>query len=126
MKQQEWIAFLEHLDRTLAADVTRIHIVCDNARPHTGKKVRTWLTQHPRFVSHFTPAHCSWMNQVEQWFGLLQRKGWRIADFASLDGRRTKLYAFIKEWNQSAHPFQWTSKSVAQVMAYVEAHEVAA
>lgn len=125
-RQQELIAFLEHLDRTIAADITRIHIVCDNARPHTGKKVRAWLAEHPRFVFHFTPVHCSWMNQVEQWFGLVQRKRLRIADFASLNDLRAKLYAFIKEWNQSAHPFQWTSKSVAKVMAYVEAREVAA
>jgi transposase len=30
--------------------------------------VRKWVAKHSRFVFHFTPVHCSWMNQVEQWF----------------------------------------------------------
>jgi transposase len=39
--------------------------VCDNVSTHHGKEVRTWLAKHPRIVMHFTPVHCSWMNQVE-------------------------------------------------------------
>jgi transposase len=52
---------------------------------HKGKQVRDWLATHPRFVCHFVPVHCSWMNQVEQWFSILQRKRLRISDFSSLD-----------------------------------------
>lgn len=125
-RQLELIDFLEQLDQLVPASIRRIHIVCDNARIHTGKKLRAWLAEHPRFVFHFTPVHCSWMNQVEQWFGILQRKRLRIADFAGLDDLRDKLYAFITEWNQYAHPFQWTSKSVAKVMAYAESRKIAA
>jgi hypothetical protein len=33
---------------------------------------------------HFTPVHCSWMNQVEQWFSILQRKRLRAPNFADL------------------------------------------
>jgi hypothetical protein len=41
----------------------------------------------------------------------------RIADFASKDHLRAKLEQFICEWNQQAHPFNWSTKSVAKVMA---------
>lgn len=57
------------------------------------------------------------MNQVEQWFGILQRKRLRIADFADKKVLAERLQAFIAEWNAYAHPFNWTSNSVAKVMA---------
>jgi hypothetical protein len=57
------------------------------------------------------------MNQVEQWFSILQRKRLRIADFASKEHLHAKLSQFICEWNQHAHPFNWSTKSVAKVMA---------
>jgi transposase len=116
-RQQEFIAFLEYLDITLPAEVKMIHLVCDNARAHTGKQVRAWLQAQPRFVLHLTPVHCSWLNQVEQWFSILQRKRLRIVDFASKADLEAKLLQFIAEWNAVAHPFNWTTKSVAKVMA---------
>jgi transposase len=118
-RQREFIAFLEHLDAELPATITTIHLVCDNARAHHGQQVREWLTSHPRFVVHFTPVHCSWLNQVEQWFSILQRKRLRITDFASTADLEAKLEQCIAEWNAVAHPFNWTTKSVAKVMADV-------
>ncbi len=116
-RQEEFIGFLEYLDREIPAHITTIHIVLDNLRMHKGKKVQAWLEKHPRFVFHFPPVHCSWMNQVEQWFSILQRKRLRIADFADKKALAERLQAFITEWNAHAHPFNWTSKSVAKVMA---------
>jgi hypothetical protein len=57
------------------------------------------------------------MTQVEQWFGILQRKRLRIADFESKEQRRGKIGQFIVEWHQQAHPFNWSTTSVAKVMA---------
>lgn len=116
-RQREFIAFLESLDAVIPATIKTIHIVCDNARAHHGQEVRRWLTLYPRFVIHFTPVHCSWLNQVEQWFSILQRKRLRIVDFASLADLQAKLEQFIVEWNELAHPCNWTTKSVAKVMA---------
>jgi len=116
-RQSEFIAFLEHLEREIPAPIRTIHLVCDNLKVHSGKKVREWLAGHSRFQFHFTPVHCSWMNQIEQWFSILQRKRFRIADFASRDHLREKVGQFIEEWNGHAHPFNWSSKSVAGVMA---------
>ena len=55
------------------------------------KRSASGLAKHPRFVFHFTPVHCSWMNQVEQWFSILQRKRFRIVDFESKDHLRAKI-----------------------------------
>ena len=81
-RQAEFIEFLERLDREIPAEVTEVHLVMDNLRMHTGKQVQAWLARHPRFKFHHPPVHCSWMNQVEQWFSILQRKRLAIADFA--------------------------------------------
>ena len=119
-RQGEFIAFLEHVDREVAPGITTIHVVLDNVRMHKGKQVQAWLAKHPRFVFHFPPVHCSWMNQVEQWFSILQRKRLQIADFADKQHLAERLMAFVAEWNTHAHPFRWSTKSVAKVMAKCE------
>ena len=119
-RQVEFIAFLEMLEREIDAQVTVIHVVLDNLRMHKGKQVQAWLAKHPRFVFHHPPVHCSWMNQVEQWFSILQRKRLCIADFADKAELAERLQAFIREWNEVAHPFAWSTKSVAKIMAKCE------
>jgi len=116
-RQKEFMAFLEYLDARIPGNIKTIHVICDNVPTHHGKKVRAWRAKHPRFQFHFTPVHCSWMNQVEQWFSILQRKRFRIADFESKADLKVKLEQFIEEWNEVAHPFNWKRKSVAKVMA---------
>jgi transposase len=116
-RQQEFLTFLAQLDREIAPHIKTIHLVCDHGSTHHGTAVRKWVAKHSRFIFHFTPVHCSWMNQVEQWFSILQRKRLRIADFASKEHLHAKLSQFICEWNQQAHPFNWSTKSVAKVMA---------
>jgi transposase len=116
-RQKEFIEFLEILDREIPPEITTIHIVLDNLRMHKGKQVQAWLAQHPRFVFHHPPVHCSWMNQVEQWFSILQRKRLAIADFADKAHLAERLQAYIKEWNDFAHPFHWSTKSVTKIMA---------
>ena len=124
-RQEEFIAFLEMLDRAFGPEITAIHVVLDNLRMHKGKKVQAWLAKHPRFVFHHPPVHCSWMNQVEQWFSILQRKRLAIVDFASKAELAEKLQQFIAQWNEQAHPFNWTKKSVAKVMAKCQLVSVA-
>ena len=97
--------------------MTTIHLVLDNRRLPTGKHVQAWLAPHRRFVFPHPPVHCSWMNQVEQWFGILKRKRLRIAAFPRKEHRAERLRAFISVWNEIAHPFNWTTTSVAKVMA---------
>jgi len=119
-RQIELISFLDYLNGLIPDHIATIHIVCDNLRVHKGKEVTKWLSGHPRFVFHFTPVHCSWMNQVEQWFSILQRKRFKVPNFASIEDLRDKIDLYIEQWNHRAHPFKWTTKSVAKVMAYAE------
>ena len=70
---------------------------------------------------HFTPVHCSWLNQVEQWFSIIQRKRLNIPNFPDLKKLEERILAFIAEWNAFAHPFSWTHKSFAKILAKVEA-----
>jgi transposase len=119
-RQVEFIAFLEDLERQIPRRVRTIHVVLDNVSTHKGKQVQAWLRQHPRFVFHHPPVHGSWMNQVEQWFSILQRKRLAFSDFADKAQLSKRLMEFIAEWNQVAHPFNWSTKSVAKVMAKCE------
>ena len=50
----------------------------------------------------------------------MQRKRLTIADFADKADLERKLTLFIEQWNEHTHPFNWTSKSVAKVMAKCE------
>jgi transposase len=120
-RQQEFIELLEAIDAQARESVRAIQVVCDNASIHKGKLVRTWLARHPRFHMKFTPVHCSWMNQVEQWFSILQRKRLTAPNFADLTVLEERVLAFIEEWNEHAHPFNWTTKSFDKVIAKIDA-----
>jgi hypothetical protein len=121
-RQVEFIPFLEMLDAEFPPSVTTIHIVLDNVRMHKGKLVQAWLAKNPRFKFHFPPVHCSWMNQVEQWFSIIQKKRLGLADFGSKEILREKILQYIAHYNEHAHPFNWTTKSVAKVMAQCDAN----
>lgn len=60
-------------------------------------------------VFHYTPKHCSWMNQIEIWFGILMKKVIARGNFNSKDNLKTKVLAFIDYFNRTmAKPFKWT------------------
>ncbi|MEZ5477307.1 MAG: transposase [Thiolinea sp.] len=60
-----------------------------------------------RFV--FTPKHCSWLNQVEIWFGIVSRKLLKRGSFTSKENLNQRIRAFIEHFNRYlAKPFQWT------------------
>ena len=124
-RQVEYPTLLEHLDPSLPASITTIHLLADNVSVHHGKLVRQGLVTHPRFVAHFTPVHCSGMNPVEQWFGILRRKRLRSPNFADLGALQRAVVQFIGEWNQIAHPFRWTAHSFDKLLAKIDAALVA-
>ena len=120
-RQAEYLALPEQLDRAIPTSMTTTHLLADNVSVHHGKLVQQWLAAHPRFVAHFTPVHCSWMNPVEQWFGILRRKRLRSPNFADLAALQRAILAFIAEWNEIAHPFRWTTASFDKILAKVDA-----
>ena len=47
----------------------------------------------------YTPKHCSWLNQIENWFGLLEKKVIKRGSFISTDDLKNKIVAFIQYYN---------------------------
>ena len=67
-----------------------------------------------RIVFHFTPKHCSWLNQVEIWFSILVRKLLRRASFTSQAKLKKRILEFIDYFNRTmAKPFKWTYQGKA-------------
>lgn len=124
-RQDEFIELLETIDRETPNSVTLIHLLCDNVSIHRGKRVQAWLAARPRFRMHHTPVHCSWMNQVEEWFSIMQRKRMRAPNFADLRDLEGKILAFIREWNGIAHPFKWSPKSFDKILGREPRREAA-
>jgi transposase len=120
-RQVEYLTLLEHLNQAIPASVTTIHLLADNVSVHHGTLVRQWLATHPRFVAQFTPVHCSWMNPVEQWFGILRRKRLRSPNFTDLAALQRAIHQFIAAWNEIAHPFRWTAQSFEKILAKIDA-----
>lgn len=57
----------------------------------------------------FTPRHCSWLNQIEMWFGTLRAKVTRWMSFDSLDTLQIAIESFIDYYNETmAKPYDWT------------------
>jgi len=91
-----------------------IHVIWDNLNIHYDGKDDRWTKCNDRhghrFFFHYTPKHASWVNQVEVFFSILQRRCLRGASFRSTTELRNAVLAFIQRWNQNAHPFRWTFK----------------
>lgn len=64
-----------------------------------------------RIVCHFTPKHCSWLNQIEIWFGILMQKLLKRGNFLNQADLKERIFQFIEYFNKTmAKPFRWTYK----------------
>ena len=63
-------------------------------------------------IFHYTPKHCSWLNQIEIWFGILMRKVINRGSFTSKEDLKSKILSFIHYFNETlAKPFTWTYRN---------------
>ena len=88
----------------------QIHVILDNLSTH--KKNDDWLTAHPNVTFHFTPSSASWLNQVEIWFGIFQRKTLTNASFRSIEQLTKAIHDFTAAYNENAAPFIWRKREV--------------
>lgn len=115
----DFIAFLELIDRR-TANAPEVHLILDNSSTHKTPAVLSWLAERPRFQLHFTPTSASWLNAVETWFSVLERRAVRRGVFTSVSDLRVALRNFVTVHNrQHAKPFRWT-KSAESILSAVE------
>jgi len=109
-RHQEWIKFLETIDRETPADLA-LHLIVDNYSTHKHAKVQRWLERHPRFQMHFIPTSSSWLNVIERFFRELTVKRIRRGTFASVDELIKAIRDYIDQHNQNPFPFLWTAEA---------------
>ena len=105
------VAFMEAVAERHPTGI--VYIVWDNLDIHRDGKDGRWKAFNARHGNRFrfvyTPKHASWLNQIEIWFSILQRRVIRFGNFVDVNDLARKLTAFIKHWNRfEAHPFRWT------------------
>jgi transposase len=86
----------------------RVFVIVDNGSDHRGQAAADRLrTAHPNAIMVHTPVHASWLNQIEIFFSVIQKKAVSPNDFAGLDELSRTLLAFVDRYNQTARPFSW-------------------
>jgi DDE superfamily endonuclease len=91
------------------ASARRVFWIVDNGSSHAGKTSiqrmhDSWANAH---LIHL-PVHASWLNQIELYFSIVQRKALTPNDFATLEQLAARLLAFGEHYRQIARPFEWT------------------
>jgi transposase len=106
-RSDNFVAFLGDLVAQTPAGLA-LHCIVDNLSAHTTAQVAEFLDHHPHVHLHFTPTHASWLNQVELFFSILQRRLLKRGEFDSVDDLAHRIIDFIKDYNRRAAPFRWT------------------
>ena len=87
----------------------RVFWIMDNCSAHRGQKaVDRFRAKWPNAILIHTPVHASWLNQVEIYFSIVQRKVLTPNDFSSLADLEQRLLAFQCHYERTASPFKWT------------------
>ncbi|MDE2106316.1 MAG: IS630 family transposase [Patescibacteria group bacterium] len=125
-RSENFVEFLADLVRQTPEGLD-LHCIADNLSAHKTGQVATFLEQNPHVHIHYTPTHASWLNQVELFFSILERRLLRRGEFASVEDLADRIISFIKDYNKRAAPFRWTYDGrplrVAQVtMSYAREH----
>jgi transposase len=106
-RSDNFVAFLGDLVAQTPVGLD-LHCIVDNLSAHSTATVADFLAAHPHVHLHFTPTHASWLNQVELFFSILERRLLRRGEFDSVEQLADRIIAFIKDYNRRAAPFRWT------------------
>jgi hypothetical protein len=110
------------------ASARRVFWVVDNGSSHHGaRSVERMRTAWPTAELVHLPVHASWLNQVEIFFSIVQRKVVKPQDFPDLNVLTDRLLAFQDRYNTTAEPFDWrfTRKSLDHHFAKITTHQSA-
>jgi transposase len=104
----------------------RVFVIVDNGSDHRGKAAIDRLRKaHPNAIMIHTPVHASWLNQVEIFFSIIQKKVISPNDFPSLEKLSGTLLAFVDRHNQTAGPFSWkyTAGDLKDLLRRISEHD---
>jgi transposase len=122
--------FMALIDQVMSQEpyqsAPRVFIIVDNGSDHRGKKAAQRLRDaYPNAIMIHTPVHASWLNQVEIFFSIVQKKVLTPNDFASTAQLAATLLAFTDRYNRTARPFNWkfTATDLARLLQRISAHQ---
>ena len=108
------------------ASARRVFWIVDNGSSHRGQKAVDRLQRRwPNLILIHLPVHASWLNQIEIYYSIVQRKVLEPNDFANLAELARTLNTFEHRWNKIAEPFDWrfTRDDLAALIDRLAAHE---
>jgi transposase len=108
------------------ASAARVFWIVDNGASHNGaRSIARMRTAWPTAELVHLPIHASWLNQVEIFFSIVQRKVIKPGDFADLEALTERLLAFQDRYNATAEPFDWhfTRRSLDRLLQRLASHE---
>ena len=118
------------MNREPYRSAARVFWVLDNGSAHRGARaVERLPAAWPTLIPVGTPIHASWLNQIEIYFSIVQRKVLTPNEFDNLEAVAERLLPFETRYEQMARPFEWkfTRPDLVNVLArYSEVHEAAA
>lgn len=92
----------------VVAELSGLQCPSENELDNLSKRVEWLMSTDKRIVIHFTPYHGSWLNLVEFWFGIMNKKVLNES-YGFADELMESFEAFLEEWNTIlAHPFRWS------------------
>jgi hypothetical protein len=108
------------------ASAQRVFWIVDNGSSHAGRAAIERIEskwQNARLIH--LPIHASWLNQIELYFSIVQRKALTPNDFASLEQLGERLLAFSAHYREIARPFEWnfTRHELDRVLAKIAKRE---
>jgi len=103
------------LPEAVRREVHTVALILDNGPTHAPKSFGPWLEQQAqrqgwpfRVQVYWLPKNASWLDQIEIWFSILQRKLLKPNDFESLRVLVRAIGSFVRYYNRAAKPIHWT------------------
>jgi DDE superfamily endonuclease len=96
------------LEQEVYGEATRLIFIVDNGSSHRGQaSVKRMRRRDKRIILVHTPIHASWLNQVEIYFSIIQRKVLTPNDFPTLQAVRLRLALYEELSNRTPRSFAW-------------------
>ena len=118
--RKRFVDFRSFLETVIIAEARRrgvqtVALVLDNGSTHAPKQLPRWIQELATMSEgklmmqlYWLPTNASWLDQLEIWFSLLQRKLLQPNHFCSLDELEQAIHDFITRYNQTAKPLKWS------------------